>query len=306
MSCSRPRPAEAPHLERRRRGPAAPAGASADRRASSPARSSSRPPRASLRVPAGKVATLRPLRNTEQSSASSAISPMRCEMKTSARPSRPQFLQHAEHRRDVARRQRRGGLVEDEEARLPAPAPWRSRRAGGATAAGRARATSGWMPSAPARASSSSARRRWRAPVDQAEAARRVGDQDVVGHRQVRDQRQFLEHADDAGRIGGGGVGEAHRRAVERHGAGVGLHDAGHALDQARLAGAVLAQHGVDAPRPHRQVDAVERPGGAVALGDARQGEEGGVQPAPLTLARDQPDRISAEPVTTGWPRTVP
>ena len=49
------------------------------------------------------------------------------------------------------------------------------------------------------RASSSSARRRCALRVDQAEAARRVGDRDVVRDRQVGHQRQFLEDADDAG-----------------------------------------------------------------------------------------------------------
>ena len=63
---------------------------------------------------------------------------------------------------------------------------------------------SGWMSSAPARASASSAMRRCARAVDQPEAARRVADRDVVGDREVGDQRQLLEDADDAGRVGRG------------------------------------------------------------------------------------------------------
>ena len=48
-----------------------------------------------------------------------------------------------------------------------------------------------------------------RPAVDHAEARGRVGDDDVVGHRQIGDQREFLEDADDAGGVGGGGVGES-------------------------------------------------------------------------------------------------
>ena len=36
----------------------------------------------------------------------------------------------------------------------------------------------------------------------QAEAARRLADRDVVGHREVGDQRQLLEDAGDAGGVG--------------------------------------------------------------------------------------------------------
>ena len=73
---------------------------------------------------------------------------------------------------------------------------------------------------------------------------------------EVGDQRQLLEDADDAGGVGGGGVGEAHLAAFERHAAFVRLHDARHDLDQRRLAGAVLAEDGVDAARLRRSSSA--------------------------------------------------
>ena len=44
--------------------------------------------------------------------------------------------------------------------------------------------------------------------VDQPEAFRRIADGDVVGDREVGDERQFLEDADDAGLVGCGGSGE--------------------------------------------------------------------------------------------------
>ncbi|MCY1248533.1 hypothetical protein D9M72_619750 [compost metagenome] len=44
-----------------------------------------------------------------------------------------------------------------------------------------------------------------RLSIDQAEAARRIGNADIVCDTQVRDERQFLEHAGDAGRRRFGG-----------------------------------------------------------------------------------------------------
>ena len=128
----------------------------------------------------------------------------------------------------------------------------------------------GWMSSAPARASASSAILLLRGAVDHAEALRRVRDDDVVGDAELGDQRQFLKYADDAGGIGGGRVGKAHLAAFHRHAALVRLHDSRHHLDQRGLAGAVLAQdrHGCArvrrsaplAPAPARRRSAWRRP----------------------------------------------
>ena len=49
-----------------------------------------------------------------------------------------------------------------------------------------------------------------------------------------------------------------------------GCDHAGDDLDQRRLAGAVLAQHGVDRACPAGEVDALQRAHAAIALGDAR------------------------------------
>ena len=48
-----------------------------------------------------------------------------------------------------------------------------------------------------------------RAPVDHAKTARRVGNGDVVGDRELGNERKLLEDADDAGAIGGGGKSKA-------------------------------------------------------------------------------------------------
>ena len=128
-----------------------------------------------------------------------------------------------------------------------------------------------------------------RAPVDQAEAARRVADRDVVGDREVGDQRQLLEDADDAGRVApppatakATGWPSSSMRPAS------GCDDAGHDLDQRRLAGAVLAEHGMDAAGLDREVGALERAHAAVALGDAlhrRTGSSADLAPRPLRAA---------------------
>ena len=145
-----------------------------------------------------------------------------------------------------------------------------------------------------------------RAAVDQAEAARRVADRDVVGDRQVGDQRQLLEDAGDAGRVGRRRRRERDRLAVEQHPALVGRDDAGHDLDQRRFAGAVLAEHRVDAAGLDREVGILQRAHAAVALGDALHHEQahrlriGDREPAPRVGAgawrARGPRRASAAP----------
>ena len=54
----------------------------------------------------------------------------------------------------------------------------------------------------------------------------------------------------------------------------VGLHHAGHDLDQRRLAGAVLAEQRVDAPRGAGEARALERAHAAIALGDVDQPQD--------------------------------
>ena len=82
--------------------------------------------------------------------------------------------------------------------------------------------------------------------VDQSEALGRMGDGDVVGDREVRQQRQFLEDAGDAGVVRRRRGGERYRLSIEDDAARIGLHDAGENLDQRRLAGTVLAEKRMD------------------------------------------------------------
>ena len=102
----------------------------------------------------------------------------------------------------------------------------------------------------------------------------RPGDADVVGDTEVRQQRQFLEHADEAVPHRVERVDEMHRLAVHLHNAAVGPHRAGDDLDQSALAGAVLAQHGVDGAPPAGEIDAVERGHPAVPLAHVAQAQE--------------------------------
>ena len=71
---------------------------------------------------------------------------------------------------------------------------------------------------------------------------RRVGEEHVVEDRQVPDQRHFLEGGLDAEGVGGARRAEAGRLAVDREVALVGLDQAGEQLDDGGLAGAVLAE----------------------------------------------------------------
>ena len=108
-----------------------------------------------------------------------------------------------------------------------------------------------------------------RAPVDQPETARRIGDGDVVGDRKVGNERKLLEDADNAGAIGGGRRIEGDFRPVEHDAPCVRRYDARQDLDQRRLARAVLAENGVNAPREHDEVGVGERAHAAVTLGYA-------------------------------------
>ena len=131
----------------------------------------------------------------------------------------------------------------------------------------------GWMSSQPSRASSSLGAPPLRAAVDQAEPARRVGDADIVGDREVGHQRQLLEDADDAGaRWPPPGSAKRDRLAVEPHLALVGLR---------RRPTMILISVDLPAPfspstawiepAPAGEVDLLQRPHAAIALGDAAQ-----------------------------------
>ena len=74
----------------------------------------------------------------------------------------------------------------------------------------------------------------------------RQADQQIVEHGKARRQMEMLVHHADAGgeRIGGGA--DAHRLALDRDGAVIGLVDAEQDVHQRGLAGAVLAEQPED------------------------------------------------------------
>ena len=172
-----------------------------------------------------------------------------------------------------------------------APAPWRSPPSAGATAAGCRTGASGWMSSAPARASAASAmrrcalrsmrpKRRGGLVMQMLSATLRSGISDSSWKMQAMP-------ADTASC----GMREAALRALQHDAALVGLHHAGHHLDQRRLAGAVLAEHGVDAPRRAGEARAARararrhsawrrRPAGRTGAGPSPPSRDGAPSPA--------------------------
>ncbi len=133
---------------------------------------------------------------------------------------------------------------------------------------------SGWMLSAPARASASSAmrrcalrsispKRRGGLLIAMLSATDRSGISDSSWKMQA--MPAALAAAGDANETG---------CAVEQHPALVGRDDACHDLDQGRLAGAVLAEHRMDAAGLDHEVGVLQRAHAAVALGDAVHDEQ--------------------------------
>ena len=186
---------------------------------------------------------------------------------------RAQPLQHGKNLRDIGGGQRRGGLVENEYARFA------RQRLGDLhhLAARQGQILDQRLRMNVAR---TGARKRFlgylplRSPVDHAETLRRIGDDDIVGDAEFGDERQFLEDAGDAGLVGGGRRSEIHLLAFHRHAALVGRDDAGHDLDQRRLAGAVFAEDGMDAAGHDRKLGLFDCPDAAVTLGNSFHAEE--------------------------------
>ena len=125
-----------------------------------------------------------------------------------------------------------------------------------------------------------------RPPVDQSEPAGRVADGNIVGDREVGNERKLLEDADDAGAIGGGRQVEGNLVAIKHNASRVRLHDARKNLDQRRLAGAVFAENGVNPSRVDREIGLLERAHAAIALGHALHAQDRGARLHPRQLPR--------------------
>ena len=114
-------------------------------------------------------------------------------------------------------------------------------------------------------------------PVDDAEPGVLVAEEDVLGDRQHRHQRKLLVDDDDAEMLA---VVDAFEMAIlaaidDRAVIGAGRIDARQHLHQRRLAGAVLADHGMDLALLDAEVDVRQRFHARERLGDVAHLEDG-------------------------------
>ncbi len=132
----------------------------------------------------------------------------------------------------------------------------------------------GWMSSAPARASASSAMRRCalRSIRPKRCGGLLIAMLSATDRSGINDSSWKMQTMPAA--FAAAGDCERDRLAVQQHAALVGHHDAGHALDERRLACTVLAEHGVDAAGLDHEVGRLQRMHAAVALADALQVEQ--------------------------------
>jgi hypothetical protein len=107
-----------------------------------------------------------------------------------------------------------------------------------------------------------------RAPLHEAEAARLLAQEHILGDGALGDDRHLLRDERDAPLQRLAGRPESDGLAAERHLALIGRKDPGHDLAEGGLAGPVLADEGVDGAGVDRDRDVVERPGAAERLAD--------------------------------------
>ncbi len=121
---------------------------------------------------------------------------------------------------------------------------------------------------------------------------------DVLRHAHRRDEIRLLKHHGDAAGERLGGRLEAKRLAIEEEFAGGQLVDAGQHFHQRRLAGAVLADDGVDLACAEREVDVLDRRNAAECLGRAPEFEDrahdGRSSPVERSIATIRPEPLAA------------
>ncbi|MFT3849035.1 MAG: hypothetical protein QM739_10210 [Propionivibrio sp.] len=105
-------------------------------------------------------------------------------------------------------------------------------------------------------------------PVDERTPLTEVFQENVLGHRQVRRQRQLLVHDADAAFLALLRRGEVLLFTEDFHASGILDIDAGKDLHQRRLTGAVFADDRVYRPRVRRKIDTPESLDAAEALLD--------------------------------------
>ena len=149
--------------------------------------------------------------------------------------------------------------------------------------------------------------------VQQQPLARLVGEDDVLRHRHHRDEHEVLEHHADPELDGPRRRVDHDRLAVQVHLALVRAVEPVEDAHQRRLAGAVLAQQGVDLALAQVEIDAVVRDDRAESLGDAPEleGERGiaaarGYLPSSVGMSVISPEAIWSWTFLTsasnGWP----
>ena len=114
--------------------------------------------------------------------------------------------------------------------------------------------------------------------VDHAEPLGGAAQRDVLGDAELRHQVQLLVDGGDAVALGGLDVGELDGLAVDEDAAGVRLVDAGHHLDQRGLAGAVLAEEHLDLAGADLHGDVVDDGDRAEGFAHPLEGEQCGLR----------------------------
>jgi hypothetical protein len=118
-------------------------------------------------------------------------------------------------------------------------------------------------------------------PIDDARGAGRfAAEEDVAGDVEGGDEAELLVDHGDAKVLGGLGRGNGDRLAGELNHPFVRLVDAIEDLHQGRLAGAILADQGVDLAAGDLEVDPLEGANAGERFGDALDAEGGGWEAA--------------------------
>ena len=115
------------------------------------------------------------------------------------------------------------------------------------------------------------------ATVDKDRRPRLPSDEDVLHHRQVGHEVEFLIDDGDAQLLGVVGVANLHRLAVDGDRAAVDCVDAGEDLHQRGLAGPVLADQAENLAAADLKVHIFERLHAGERLGDSLHAQEGNV-----------------------------
>ena len=184
-----------------------------------------------------------------------------------------QRLDGTQHRARLLARQRRGRLVEDDDARLAV-----DQRAGDLHQLALGRAEVADEPVAGDLDLQPLAQEGFGAPphalfVEAERAAGLLPHEHGFGDREMRDEMKFLMDEADAGLVHGLRRDRVQGAPADRDRAGIRLVDAGQDLDDGRLAGAVLADEAVDLARPDLEAGAVEGADTRKGLDDVAQAE---------------------------------